>query len=141
MRKHPIHIVPLLCLLVAWSMASGAMALDKESLDCLSCHDASIALDAGLMTVCNGPECTDHPIGVNYVRLASRNHGLKPAVFLDPNIKLVNNTKIGCTTCHVPYSAQNHTTLSTLRGLYPEPDPMLSVDSTASGLCLGCHYK
>ncbi len=137
MRKYVIYIIFLLSGVL---FAGQSVALDKESLECLGCHDATLAADAAVMTVCPEPGC-DHPIGVNYVMLSSVNHGLKPAVFLDPKIKLADNSMIGCTSCHVPYKKKDHLTLSTLRGLYPEPDPMLSVDSRESGLCFGCHYK
>jgi len=129
----------LLCAFIP-AFAQRATALDAASIDCLSCHDGALATDSTVVTVCSEPDC-DHPLGVDYRVLSAMNHGLKPTVLLDPQIKLVDNATIGCTTCHVPYQQSNHVTLSTLRGMFPEPDPMLSVDNTGSGLCLGCHDK
>lgn len=119
----------------------GHAFLDPDSIECLSCHDAAVATDVTLQ-VCSLPDC-DHPIGVDYVMAASTNHGLRQPFDLDPSIKLVNNYIIGCTTCHVPYSTDDHTILSTMRGtVYPEsPDPMLVMDNRISELCLGCHRK
>lgn len=118
----------------------GHAFLDPDSIECMSCHDAAVATDVTLQ-VCSLPDC-DHPVGVDYVMAASSNHGLKQPFDLDPSIKLVNNS-VGCTTCHVPYSPDDHTILSTMRGtVYPEsPDPMLVMDNRISELCLGCHRK
>lgn len=140
MGKHQKTIIFLSLCAFFPSFAHRAAALDKASIDCLSCHDGALAPDSTVVTVCSEPDC-DHPLGVDYRLLAVMNHGLKPAGLLDPQIKLVNNATIGCTTCHVPYKQSNHVTLSTLRGLFPDPDPMLSVDNSGSGLCLGCHDK
>ncbi len=118
----------------------GYALLDPDSIECLSCHDASVASDVTLQ-VCSLPDC-DHPLGVDYVMAASSNYGLRQPFDLDPSIKLVNNN-IGCATCHVPYSPDDHTILSAMRGtVYPEsPDPMLVMDNRRSELCLGCHRK
>ncbi len=122
-------------------LAGKAQGLDSESIECLSCHDAALATDTDIITVCPEPDC-NHPIGTDYIYSSSTNHGLKPAYMLDPAIKLVNGNNIGCGTCHVSYSSLNHALLSSLRSQYPaSPDPMLTVDNRISGLCFGCHDK
>ncbi|MBI1911812.1 MAG: hypothetical protein HYS21_07390 [Deltaproteobacteria bacterium] len=118
---------------------SEAGALDMETIECMSCHDAAIASDITL-SVCSLPDC-DHPIGVDYAAIAATNKGLRPASSLLPSIKLYSNT-IGCGTCHVPYSQTNHQLLSLIRqNSPPAPDPMLVMDNTGSRLCLECHLK
>lgn len=140
MVKYSKIIVILLFFAFLPAFAQKAAALDNATIECLSCHDGALATDSTVITVCSNPDC-DHPLGVDYRIISTMNYGLKPASLLDPNIKLANNATIGCTTCHVPYKKKDHATLSALRALYPEPDPMLTVDNTESGLCFGCHYK
>ncbi|MBI5643542.1 MAG: hypothetical protein HY954_08730 [Deltaproteobacteria bacterium] len=120
--------------------ADSTAFLDQDTIQCLSYHDAAIATDVTLQ-VCSLPNC-DHPLGVDYVMAATTNKGLRQPVNLDPAITLVNNN-IGCTTCHVPYSAADHTILTAMRRtVYPaSPDPMLVMDNRRSELCLGCHIK
>lgn len=115
-------------------------ALDRVSLECLGCHDAAVATDVTLQ-ICSEPNC-DHPFGVDYRNLSTTNKGLKTPVMLPQPIKLVNNSDIGCGTCHVPFKQQDHTILSSMRNLYPAiPDPMLVMDNRKSELCFGCHAK
>lgn len=109
--------------------------LDKESMDCLSCHMESIP-----MHFCDMKGC-DHPIGNIYEASALRNRGLRPAHSLPPFIRLVSG-RIGCTTCHVPFSQQDHELFAELRRNYPAvPDPMLVTENRRSELCLACHVK
>ena len=119
----------------------GYSFLDQDSIQCLSCHDAAIATDVTLQ-VCSLPNC-DHPLGVDYVLAATTNHGLRQPLNLDPSINLVNNNIVSCVTCHVPYSAADHSILTAMRRtVYPaSPDPMLVMDNRRSELCLGCHLK
>lgn len=117
-----------------------ATALDRESLECLGCHDAALATDVTLQ-ICSEPNC-DHPLGIDYRMLSMSNHGLKSVSSLPQPIKLVNNSTIGCTTCHAPFKQNDHSILSSMRNLYPGiPDPMLVMDNRQSELCFGCHLK
>ncbi|MCC6502488.1 MAG: hypothetical protein IT362_05055 [Deltaproteobacteria bacterium] len=119
---------------------SLSLALDRESLECLGCHDAAVATDVTLQ-VCSEPNC-DHPFGIDYRNISSSNKGLKSPLMLPQSIKLVNNKDIGCGTCHVPFKQQDHSILSNMRNLYPTiPDPMLVMDNRKSELCFGCHTK
>ena len=121
-------------------LPSQSLALDRESLECLGCHDAAVATDVTLQ-VCSDPNC-DHPFDIDYRNISFSNKGLKSPNMLPQPIKLVNNANIGCGTCHVPFKQQDHSILSSMRNLYPEiPDPMLVMDNRKSELCFGCHTK
>lgn len=119
------------------SVSSGQdlmMTLDAESRECVSCHEGSVSSGSPL-SACHMGNC-DHPLGVDYGLLASRNRGLANPP-LAPAIRLVNN-RIGCVSCHIPY-ADGHEEAA--RTLSDGPDPMLSVDNTGSRLCTSCHLK
>lgn len=116
----------------------AGVSLDPESAECIFCHETVGVSDT--MMVCHTDVC-DHPIGLDYAALSMRNPGYKKPSELDPAIKLPDG-KIGCTTCHVPYSEANHLALAEQRRQFPsKPDPMLSVDNTRSALCNACHSK
>jgi hypothetical protein len=130
----------LLALIALVGSPDTSTALDRETLECLGCHDAAMATDVTLQ-VCSEPNC-DHPFGIDYTSLSFENKGLKSPNMLPQPIKLVNNSTIGCGTCHVPFKQQDHSILSSMRNLYPEiPDPMLVMDNRQSQLCFGCHTK
>src|SRR3990170_3603683 len=138
MRYAPAVI--LLALLALSGSPDFSEAMDRESMECLGCHDAAVATDVTFQ-VCSEPDC-DHPFGIDYRSLSFSNHGLKSPNMLPQPIKLVNNSAIGCGTCHVPFKSQDHSILSSMRNLYPEiPDPMLVMDNRQSQLCFGCHTK
>lgn len=114
-----------------------SLALDPESIDCIRCHTAMAPEN---LTVCPLPEC-DHPIGTDYLSVSMTNKGLRPPEALPPSIRLVNG-QIGCITCHVPYSPENHQQFTELRKQYPQvPDPMLVTENRKSELCMSCHIK
>jgi predicted CXXCH cytochrome family protein len=105
---------------------------DPQSGTCLSCHDGSVAPDIGHETagfaIGNGGALGfpgNHPIGVEYPRTAPDRKGppLKDPSILDDRIRLYND-RVGCLTCHSPYSSQ--------RGL-------LVLPNAGSALCLNCH--
>lgn len=119
--------------------AAAMVFLDTESTECIQCHGSSVDPSVP-QKVCHGGLC-DHPVGVDYADLASRNPGLVKPAALNPAIKLTDGM-IGCTSCHVPYNNQyDHQSLADRRKDPSAPDPMLAVDNTASGLCLSCHLK
>ena len=126
-------------LLLFTPLAARAVALDAESEECIKCHKTTVG-GGTTSLVCHEGGC-DHPIGVDYVALASKDPTLRDPSKLDPGIRLFDG-KIGCGTCHVPYDRTNHLELSKKRSQMPAiPDPMLSVDNTGSGLCMACHLK
>ena len=136
-----LFLVPaMLCLLAATAPASAQRPpIDRESLECIGCHDAAVSPEDP-MRICHEAGC-GHRIGVDYAEAASRDRSLAPLASLPPELKLADG-RVACTTCHVPYSKDDHEALSARRTLMPEiPDPMLSVDNAGSGLCLSCHLK
>lgn len=134
--RRPLLFVAVLMLLLI-KIQDAPAVLDPESLDCLSCHDGSVAVD---IMVSGCPAC-NHPLGVDYAYMAAGNPGLMPLLSLDPSVKLIDD-EIGCATCHVPYSPANHLDLAEKRKQYPLiPDPMLVMDNRISQLCLACHRK
>lgn len=110
--------------------------LDPGSAECVGCHEDSLSVKEPLR-VCHQGNC-DHPLGASYISFSSRNRGLVPPERLVPGIKLVDG-KIGCLTCHTPYGADHEKEAASRDEA--GPDPMLSVDNTASGLCVACHRK
>jgi len=115
--------------------ANGA-ALDAATRQCIRCHAGEIK--AGIAFHSGG---SDHPVGMDYASLAQKNPSLVQASKLNPRLRLENG-KIGCLTCHVPYEKTNHRELSKKRGQMPAiPDPMLTIDNSISGLCMACHQK
>lgn len=119
--------------------AASGQLLDSESMECISCHETAFS-DTFPIQACHQGGC-DHPIGIDYAVLAMTNKGLVSPSILDPSVRLLNG-KIGCTTCHVPYSQSDHQALSDKRIEIPAiPDPMLSVDNSGSMLCVSCHRK
>lgn len=134
-----IVIGAVLALLIFPSLVTTARAqitLDPASGECVSCHETFMD-PAHPGFVCHAEGC-NHAIGIDYNEAASRRPALTPANELDPNVKLVAG-RIGCTTCHVPYSVADHEALSDKRADESIPDPLLVLDNTGSALCLACH--
>ena len=110
--------------------SSLAQILDRVSMECLSCHDGVIASDAsykivGEDAVTYQRDGLSHPIGMDYRRSALRGRELRPVETLSPYIALYDG-KVGCASCHNPYSGQHR---------------MLTMNNTGSALCLECHIK
>ncbi len=129
--------VILLLLNPATALPAG---LDPESVRCINCHESLVDPDApGL--VCHSAGC-NHPVGLDYTALAARNPGYAPPAKLDPKMRFTGGI-LGCTTCHVPYSEDDHKILADKRAKMGPlmPDPMLAIDNPGSKLCLECHRK
>jgi len=104
---------------------TGRPELDAESAACINCHAAR----------------RDHSIGVDYAEAIKLKKA--PLVALDslnPSVRLIGG-RIGCATCHVRYSEDDHKQLATKRKDAAMPDPMLVMDNGKSGLCFACHRK
>ncbi len=119
------------------SEGHGGAHLGPASTKCVGCHEG--VLSGGVVSHRGG---TTHPVGVDYLELSRRNPSLVPPEKLNKAMPLEDG-RIGCLTCHVPYDSKNHSELARKRaGMgFDEPDPMLSVDNRGSALCMGCHRK
>ncbi len=114
--------------------------LDPWSVRCIGCHESHLDPDAP-GRVCHSAGC-NHPVGLDYAAHAALNPGYAPPAKLDPAMMLPGGI-LGCTTCHVPYSKDDHKILADKRAKKGPlmADPMLAVDDRGSGLCLECHMK
>jgi predicted CXXCH cytochrome family protein len=103
-----------------------AEPLDPLTIQCISCHDETIASGAdykigeGVWNHIYGP----HPIGADYREARMRGSGLTPVSRLDGRIRLFAG-KIGCGTCHDMYSKHSSD---------------LVMSNQESRLCSSCHY-
>lgn len=103
--------------------------IDKTSAECLRCHDGSIASQTstkiGIGIWEHSREETSHPIGVEYPRGPESHNDYVDIRRLPPQIKLIDG-KIGCTTCHNPYSKEKG---------------QLVMSNEGSALCVTCHIR
>lgn len=107
--------------------------LDQVSLDCISCHEGSIAQATSFQMGGEPDPLTgaisyrgsnfSHPIGMDYERVALGNAKLKQPGYLSPLISLYEG-KVGCGSCHSPFSKERD---------------MLVFSNNRSALCLECH--
>ncbi len=104
-------------------------ALDADSNACLSCHDGTVAGDAGRhVTSIRAGTAFEHPLGVE---LLTKNAGrpdevrFVSAASLDPRIRLFNG-KVGCLSCHSVYSKH---------------EKLLVMSNARSALCMSCHVE
>lgn len=106
---------------------AGGTAVDKFSIECLSCHDGVISRQ-GSAQVASGEFQhgigLSHPVGVVYPRGGGQNDFVPPEA-LPAEIKLFNGT-VGCLSCHNPYGGGKF---------------FLVIDNFRSALCLSCHNK
>lgn len=100
----------------------------EETRECMSCHDGSVATDAGAhrlaMDRSMGSE-DDHPVEISY-RSEHRpglDLDLKPVSRVDPRIRMFGNY-VGCGSCHSTYSRNTN---------------LLVIPNTGSQLCMSCH--
>ena len=114
------------------SLSSGRF--DRETRECLSCHDGSSASHSGVREPDSGIKRgtlmsikSMHPIGVEYSwmpkgRMAPQ---YKPVSSLPNTVRLFDG-KVGCGSCHSIYSGE---------------EQMMSIDPKRGRLCLTCHIK
>lgn len=107
--------------------------IDNMSRECLSCHDGAVASQATIHAgewvheeSLIGNDMGSHPIGIDY-ESARLDHihrtDLVPIGLVDPRIKFFDG-KVGCGSCHDPYSNVEQDLVMSNRG---------------SKLCLACH--
>ena len=108
--------------------------LDPISVDCLSCHDGSIASQAavkmgrksvGVNIGSSHPINVRYPTGLGASSSGSWKSGYRAISAIDPRIRLFNG-KVGCGSCHNPYSN------------YPY---FIVIEHKRGNLCLACHVK
>jgi len=105
-------------------------SLDQVSLDCLACHEGSVA-PAANFSLPSESRLTfrgmsfSHPIGMDYAQTATSNRELRAVDDLSPMISLYEG-KVGCASCHNPFSHE---------------EEMLVFNNRRSALCLECHIK
>ncbi len=106
--------------------------LDPISKSCISCHDGSFSESVmGAGTWRHGSafmrfDKGEHPIGVDYEQARTRpgsKSNLKPIGAVDRRLRFFNG-KIGCGTCHNPYSTI---------------EKQLVMSDRESRLCFACH--
>jgi predicted CXXCH cytochrome family protein len=102
---------------------------DSRSMQCMGCHDGSIA-ESDNMALTSGPTASGHtlgvthPIGVDYAATAMARRAFQPASSLQRGAVRLVDGKVGCTSCHSPYSMHAK---------------LLVMSNDRSGLCLSCH--
>jgi predicted CXXCH cytochrome family protein len=103
--------------------------LDKTSLQCLACHDGTMASAQSVGGSKTGGSWQhssggmSHPIGVDFPPKTKRRTRYRPRAMVDARIRLFDG-KLGCCSCHEPFSDKKH-------GLVMSND--------RSALCLECH--
>ena len=109
-----------------YMVTDDRQSLDAVSVECIGCHDGSIGVAADYTMGSGSWEHLDgaHPIGTDYRQSRMKRRGLAPVSKIDGRIRLFDG-KVGCATCHDPYS--------TLKG-------KLVMSNDGSMLCIECHY-
>lgn len=108
--------------------------IDSMSRNCLSCHDgslgSSVKINAGSWRHSTSFLEHDrggmHPIGMKYNDLVGKNKKamLRPMELVDKRIRFFDDGKVGCGSCHDPYSS------------IPK---QLVIEDIESRLCFACH--
>lgn len=116
-----------------YTVTDSSSDIDPMSKNCISCHDGSTAssveLKAGTWQHSQGFIKFDkggkHPIGMDYeeARQGNRKLALIPKTMVDERIRFFNG-KLGCGTCHNPYSQEKY---------------RLVITVNREQLCLSCH--
>ena len=105
--------------------------MDPESYTCLGCHDNISAVILGenestAEKMRRRSDMSDHPIGMAYARMASRNHReFNMPLTMDARIRFFNG-RVGCGSCHNLYNGQKNN---------------LAVPSVRGNLCRQCHIR
>lgn len=106
--------------------------LDHGSVECMGCHQDPAAVSEPLR-YCHDGGC-DHPVGTSYTAVSAGNAGLVAPERLSSGVRLFDG-RIGCLTCHTPYTPDHEKQAASA------PGSMLSMDNAGSGLCVACHRK
>ena len=107
-------------------LESFSSRVDSTTLLCIECHtDRISSIDsAGSGTLQHSSGRLNHPVGIEYDRVASKKpHLFAPRSMLKKEVELADG-KIGCGTCHNRFSRHRY---------------MLVMSNDGSALCLSCH--
>lgn len=112
---------------------SQGVYLDELSIQCLSCHDGSLSIDALIENPVQAGEYDhgndiglSHPIGVSHIEATKKYYGAYRKIEKLPQEIRLFDGKVGCVSCHNPYSKLPFN---------------LSMSNEGSALCLACHMK
>ena len=113
------------------SSGSRGRALDRQTTQCLGCHDGVNAVESRNPTPWNrgrgyaGDGQRNHPVGVEYPDRTPRGSSVpfRPVSLLPEQVVLPEG-KVGCVSCHDLYSEKKH---------------LLTVTIEGSELCFTCH--
>lgn len=114
------------------SAHSGSKLLDPISMECITCHDGTLASAVNYKvkdpsqvgTSSFNTIAGSHPVGMDYTKY-SNNRQFAPYYRLPQNMVLMDG-KVACITCHDMLSTNK---------------AYLTVDLNGSGLCFTCHNK
>jgi predicted CXXCH cytochrome family protein len=114
------------------SAHNGNRMLDPISMECITCHDGTLASSINYKVKTAGEEgvtgfntiAGSHPVGMDYTKY-SNNKQFVPFYRLPRNMVLMDG-KVACITCHDMLSTNK---------------AYLTVDLNGSGLCFTCHNK
>ena len=113
----------------SYRVTDAERAIDDASFSCLGCHGSGLAgsapaeIGAGIWD--HGQGVTSHPIGVEYPTGPESRRDYVDIGRLPPQIHLIDR-KVGCTTCHNPYSREKNQLVMSNRG---------------SAMCVSCHKR
>jgi predicted CXXCH cytochrome family protein len=100
--------------------------VDQESAACMTCHDGTIASDAGSHSQPPGlAQSPDHAVGTLFAAKPGGELVLVPTSRLDRRVRLMDG-KLGCGSCHNVYTRQPN---------------ILVMNNRGSQLCLTCHVE
>ncbi len=105
--------------------------IDPLSLACLDCHgddtEQKTTLNIGVFNHAEADIGLSHPIGMDYETASDGKDDYVQVGYLDKRLKLFDG-KIGCCTCHDPYSSQGGALV-------------IGTPDSYQDLCLACHIK
>lgn len=128
-NKYGHEVVSSLLHQPQYETVNPSQPLDRESQECLGCHDGGLA-GARVVNIGGGiwqhgaGNAGSHPIGGDYQQ-AARKGGYRRKELLNRRIRLFDG-KLGCGSCH---------------NLYSTLPAMLVRSNRGSALCFECHIK
>jgi predicted CXXCH cytochrome family protein len=128
-NKYNHEVVSSLLHQPQYETAPLGQPLDRESQECLSCHDGGLAreravnIGGGVWKHAPG-SAGSHPVGVDYQQASTKGRYRRKEL-LNRRVRLFDG-KLGCGSCH---------------NLYSTLPAMLVMNNSRSALCFECHLK